>query len=106
MTVVDVFAFVPAPVLATLHWLSGWVVLSEALNKLERSSVFERGACLRRRLVVLLKVLGWMLLALGAVVAVAGPVLGLPGPNLGDAAVMLGFALLIVRTRVREGVLK
>ncbi|MGV0960099.1 MAG: hypothetical protein ACOYB1_09710 [Limnohabitans sp.] len=102
--------------LQILHWLAGFVVLAEALNKLERTAPFAPGMCRHDRLVDGLKALAWMLLAIGAGGAVIMPVLGGLGiqaqmnqivshqsPSLSETAVLLGFAVLIVRTRVKEG---
>jgi hypothetical protein len=102
--------------MTALHWLAGVVVLAEALNKLERTAPFAKGLCAHTRLVDLLKSLAWMLLALGGAGAVASPVLLAMGVQSGDmpllrleratlseTCVLLGFAVLIVRTRVKEG---
>ena len=102
--------------LLILHWMAGFVVLAEALNKLERTAPFAPGICRHDRLVDVLKALAWMLLAVGAGGAVIMPVLGGLGiqaqmnqvilhqsPSLSETAVLLGFAVLIVRTRVKEG---
>lgn len=104
--------------LQILHWVAGFIVLAEALNKLERSCPMARGLDARARIVMLLKTTAWLLLALGAGIAVLAPLLSplsmtgshyylpllhMERPTLGDAAVMLGFAVLIVRTRVKEG---
>lgn len=100
-----------------VHVLSSLVVLAEALNKLERTTPFARDLCPHTRLVDGLKAAAWALLALGAAGGVASPVLmwlGTPPgmfaefarperPTLAEASVMLGFAVLIVRTRVKEG---
>lgn len=95
------------------------VVLAEALNKLERADPFDgrRGlaprlwglawllapwAWKRDRVVVGLKIVGWSLLALGAagyLVRLFLPVPWFPP----DVAVIAGFAVLIVRSRVKEG---
>jgi hypothetical protein len=91
------------------------IVLSEALNKLERADLFDgQGGVLRRlllcvtwllrpwgwrrpRVVMVLKMIGWAWLSVGA----AGSVLTPPtGPHV---AVLAGFALLIVRSRLKEG---
>lgn len=98
-----------------LHWLSGLVVLAEALNKLERTTPCARGLTPRERLVDGLKALAWALLAIGSAGAVATPLLlsmgftsshlpllRLERPLLAETAVLLGFAVLIVRTRVKE----
>lgn len=100
--------------LHVLQMLASLVVLAEALNKIERSDVFEGHCGLRARLrastwllrpwawrrqrvVTVLKVLGWACLSVGA----AGSVLTAPtGPNV---AVIGGFAVLIVRSRLKEG---
>ncbi|MDA8522298.1 hypothetical protein [Acidovorax sp. NCPPB 4044] len=89
--------------LLVIHWACGVVVLAESLNKLERTAPCRRGLGPRERTTEWLKALAWLLLALGAGCAVARPVLGLPLPDLGDACIALGFAALIVRTRIKEG---
>lgn len=102
--------------LTILHWLSGFVVLAEALNKLERTTPCAAGLSRHDRVVDGLKALAWALLALGAACAVAEPILGVLGvhtaasqrvlhqvPSFAETAVLLGFAVLIVRTRVKEG---
>lgn len=97
--------------------LSALVVMAEALNKLERCAPFAPGLTPHQRIVDGLKSLAWALLALGAGGAIAGPVLpylsGVPTwmahvlrfehPTLDHVVVMLGFAVLIIRTRVKEG---
>ncbi|MGH6625133.1 MAG: hypothetical protein ACRECD_01075 [Burkholderiaceae bacterium] len=85
------------------HWLAGLVVLAEALNKLERSNPCARGLSAQQRLVDGLKALAWALLAVGGAGAVITPLLALDPPTLQDACVMAGFAVLIVRTRIKEG---
>lgn len=99
------------------HVLAGLVVLAEALNKLERCAPFARGLTGHERLVDGLKALAWFLLALGAAGALAAPALramGLPAdaggefarlerPTLAETLILSGFAVLIVRTRVKEG---
>lgn len=103
--------------LQTLHWLAGLVVLAEAANKLERTCPLAPGLDAHARLVEGLKAVAWALLALGAGGAVATPLLLAMGlqhgqtdlllrlerPTLAETAVLLGFAVLIVRTRVKEG---
>ena len=104
---------------ATLQWvhfMAGVIVLAEALNKLERTAPFMPGLALRARFVDGLKALAWALLAIGAAGAIAMPLL--PGlgfraspwmwmanhpPTLDETAVLLGFAVLIIRTRIKEG---
>jgi len=94
-----------------IHWIAGLIVLAEALNKLERCNIFCAGLTLRMCVVEWLKTIGWALLALGAGVAVLSPLL-LSGPYLvwlrpiTDTAALIGFAALVVRTRVREGTYK
>lgn len=105
------------PALEFSHWLAGLIVLAEALNKLERTCPFARGMTSHERLVDGLKAVAWALLAIGAAGAVASPLLLWLGvqhsqvselmrverPTLAETAVLLGFAVLIVRTRVKEG---
>lgn len=89
--------------LCLLHFVSGFIVLAEALNKLERTQPYLPGAPARQRLVVALKLLAWCSLAVGAAGALVTPFLPLEKPSLQDVAVIGGFALLIVRSRLREG---
>lgn len=102
--------------LQTLHWLAGLIVVAEALNKLERACPLASGLTGCERLVQSVKALGWALLALGGGGAVATPVLlsmGVPSsqlpmlrleqPTLAEVAVLAGFAVLIIRTRLKEG---
>lgn len=102
--------------LQIIHIIAGLIVVSEALNKLERTTPFAAGISAHKRLVDGLKALAWVLLALGAGGAVATPLLhslGLPDapwdhisnsvPTLAETAVLLGFAVLTVRARVMEG---
>lgn len=96
-----------------IHTVAALIVLSEALNKLERTNPCASGLTLHQRVVDGLKALAWALLALGSGTALLlwifglhhGPVdaLGLTEPDLSDTAVMAGFAVLIFRTRVKEG---
>ncbi len=114
-----------APDLLTYaHVASAVIVLAEALNKLERTAPLRPGICRKTRVVDSLKALAWLLLALGAGGAVAAPLLLLAGftptqlashallnapllrlehPTLDQVCVLAGFAVLIVRTRVKEG---
>lgn len=103
--------------LEIIHPIAGLIVLAEALNKLERVDPIAQGMTKRQRVVDGLKALAWLFLALGAGGAVAAPVLlavGVPDqaasfltrlerPTLDQTAVLVGFAVLIVRTRVKEG---
>jgi len=103
--------------IAILHVVAGLVVLAEALNKLERTDPLKVGLTGRERAVEGLKALAWLLLALGAGGAAAPPVLRLLGvqpealsifarleqPTIDQTCVLLGFAVLIVRTRLKEG---
>lgn len=103
--------------LQIIQWVAGFIVLAEALNKLERTTPFAPGMTAHDRVVDALKALAWMLLAIGAGGAVATPALTVLGmdarpwdqficrqpPTLSDTALLMGFAVLIVRTRVKEG---
>lgn len=103
--------------LQTLHALAGLIVLAEALNKLERCAPFVPGLSWQKRCTEGLKALSWFPLALGAGGAIAGPLLYFGGisvqeihhllrlehPTLAEVSVMVGFAVLIIRTRVKEG---
>lgn len=104
-------------VMLALHAVAGFVVLAEALNKLERCDPLGKHMTMHQRLVDGLKAVAWFLLGLGAAGALAVPALlrlGVPadagghlfrleGPTLDQTLVLVGFAVLIVRTRVKEG---
>lgn len=100
--------------LHVLQMVSALIVLAEALNKLERADLFDgrRGlrarllattwllrpwAWRRARVVTALKVAGWALLSVGAAASVLTP------PTGAHVAVIGGFAVLIVRSRIKEG---
>ncbi len=103
--------------LEVVHSVAALVVLAEAMNKLERCSPLAAGLSPHERLVDGLKATAWLLLALGSAGELASPVLmslgvepglalifmGEPRPTLSGTAVLAGFAVLIVRTRVKEG---
>lgn len=99
-----------------MHFVAGLIVLAEALNKLERTSVLAPGLTLNKRLVDALKGIAWTLLGIGGAGALALPVMGPLGvyfskehtllnaaPSNADVAVLVGFATLIIRTRIKEG---
>lgn len=104
-------------VMLVLHVVAGFVVLAEALNKLERCDPLAKGMTPHQRAVDGLKALAWLLLGLGAGGALAAPALlalgvaedagghvfRIEGPTLDQTMVLVGFAVLIVRTRVKEG---
>lgn len=83
------------------------VVLAEGLNKLDRTNPLEGGLCARDRASALLKGLAWLLLTLGSGIYLFEFVIGTsPGGVLDKQAgplMLLGFAVLVVRTRVKEG---
>ena len=89
--------------LQIIHFTAGLLVLAEALNKLERTAPCRPGLAPRERATEWLKAIAWALLAVGGAGAFITPLLPLERPTLQDACVLLGFAVLIVRTRVTEG---
>jgi hypothetical protein len=90
-------------VLQILHLLAGLVIVAEALNKMERTAPRRAGLAARERATEWLKALAWLLLALGGGGAVVTPILHLEPPTFQDTCMAVGFAVLIVRTRVKEG---
>ena len=103
-------------VLETVHWLAGMIVVAEGLNKLERTCPLARGITPCQRLVASCKALGWCLLVLGAGGAAATPILlilqvdpthipdilRMERPTLAEVSALAGFAILIIRTRLKE----
>lgn len=101
--------------ISILHWICGLVILAEALNKLEYCDPLRRGLTHYARLIDVLKALAWGSLAIGAGGAVISPALDLidhtsqhvpdwmmDQATLVDTSVLFGFAVLIIRTRIRE----
>lgn len=99
----DAFAFIPHWALQLLHWLAGIVVLAESLNKLQRTAPFTSGLSSKARIALCLKALAWLLLALGGAGALVTPLMRLEPATLQDVCVIVGFAVLIIRTRMKEG---
>ena len=100
--------------LSLVDWLAALIVLAEALNKLERTAPFSTGLTDYKRMMDGLKALSWSLLAMGASGALIGPFLYVLGmrdgwvlvlcqPEIHDVAILAGSALLIIRTRIKEG---
>lgn len=103
--------------LQIVHAIAGFIVLIEAINKLERCDIFSKNLCTKGRVLEVLKVLAWWPLAIGAAGAVSGPVFYFTGsdpntffhllrvehPTLAEVLVMWGVAVLVIRTRVKEG---
>lgn len=101
-----------------INWLCGLVVLAEALNKMERTDLFNghtglhKFACLRwllvpwkwerEHLVNVLKLTGWVLLAIAGAGAMVTPLLHWERPHFQGIAGTAGFAFLILRTRLKE----
>lgn len=92
-----------------IHCLAGLVILAEALNKLERmrpplvppavrAALRPREVC-----VAWLKRAAWFLLALGGAGVLASPFFNPTPPSLEHVCIAVGFAVLILRTRVKEG---
>ena len=99
--------------LPILHALAALVILAEASFKAELSNPCKSGLCPRNRALEALKSLAWVLLAFGAGASLMMPLLSsalassqdylLPMPSLQNTAVMVGLAVLIIRTRIKEG---
>ena len=89
--------------LQMLHWLAGLIVVAEALNKLERVDILNPYLDVRGRITEVLKAVAWLLLGIGGGGAVITPLLKLEAPTLSDVCVALGFAVLIIRTRIKKG---
>lgn len=105
--------------LYTLHWIAGFIVVAEALNKLERTDLFAK--CRGRypmvwgfamlvmpwrwaleQAILVFKVIGWMLLAVCAGYAVMRPLVHVRLPDPEDTAGLVGIACLVIRARLLE----
>lgn len=99
--------------LLVAHWISAFIVLAEGLNKLHRTDPLEPGLDVRKRVVVLLKCLAWCFLVLGSAGALVRPFVHAGGGLVSqllvdrvsavDLCILGGFAVLIVRSRLKEG---
>lgn len=102
--------------LHVIHTAAALIVLAEAINKLHRTNPCAHGLTLHARVVTILKACAWWLLGFGAGVSLLALLLDGMGielatvaalhfrsPDLSGSAVMAGFAVLIFRTRVKEG---
>lgn len=98
-----IMGFTMNEIIQGVYWASGLIVFAEALNKLHRSEPLRRGMQLRNRVVEVLKSFAWMFLAVGGAGAMASPVMSHAGPSAQEVCMALGFAVLIVRTRIKEG---
>lgn len=90
-------------VLTLINCVAGVIIAAEALNKLERTAPLTPGLTARQRLAMWLKAVAWSALALGGAGAIVTPLLPLERPTLQDVCIAVGFAVLIIRTRVKEG---
>lgn len=88
--------------------LCALVVVAEGLNKLERAAPRAPGLTPRQRISEWLKGAAWCLLTLGGGIYLAAVLLQAAGlfdllARWAGPLVLAGFAVLIVRTRVKEG---
>ena len=102
--------------LQIFHALAGFVILVEAINKLERCCPFASALPFQKRLLEILKALAWMPIAFGAAGAVVGPIFNLTDtnpnqyfnllwvkhPSLAEVLLISGVAVMVIRTRVKE----
>jgi hypothetical protein len=105
--------------LSVVEWVAALAILVEAFNKLERTDLWVGQTRTLRSLLWLLKPwrwsrlrvlqamkLGaWSFMAIGAAGVLVNPLLSRPmhPAQLHEAAIVVGFALLIVRSRMKEG---
>lgn len=88
-------------ILSILHWVAAFVIIAEALNKLERTDPFNRNLSPRARVVAWLGVASWSSIALGAAGVLVAPLLAFAWPLTPDIAVVWGLALWIITMRTR-----
>ena len=89
----------------TIFFVASVIVLAESLNKIERCNVrLMRGLDLRGKSALVLKCIAWVLFALASGGFIAGLFFpSMPPVNFREYMLMCAFAVLIVRTRVKEG---
>jgi hypothetical protein len=88
--------------LIIVHALAGLIVLAEALNKLERTNLRCTWMTPRQRAITAMKAASWAAIAVASAGAAVGPLMYSAVPSLADAAMMAGFAGLVVRSRLQE----
>lgn len=107
----------PGWLLHIISVASGLIVLAEAFNKLERTDLWEGRArtllslgwllvpwrWTRQRIVLAMKLLAWASLAVGSAGMLISFLTHRGAPQIQDVAFAAGFALLIVRSRIKEG---
>jgi len=92
-----------------INCLAGLIIVAEAMNKLHRTAPCAAGLSCHGRIVAILKACAWLLLGFGGGAVLFAPVFALLQPNgiaptsLSETSTMVGFAILIIRTRVKEG---
>lgn len=84
-----------------IHFICCFIVLSEALNKLERSSI-SSSSSIHVKTLMLFKIFSWGALAVGSFFGVLAPLMPVQPPSFADMLFALGCATLIVRTRIKE----
>lgn len=89
-------------ILSVLYYVGSFLVMAEALNKLERIRKYLPTVNAKERSKVALSVVAWFLTAIGSAGAMATLVLPIPHSDLQDTAMIVGFALLLISKRVRE----
>lgn len=102
MTPPDVMPYIPQTLLFAVYWCAALIVLSEALNKLQRTDPLRRGITPMKRFSAVLNALGWMLFAVSSAGALVSPVMRGYTVRLQDAALMLGLAVFIIHRRLKE----
>lgn len=85
-----------------LQAISGLIIFAESLNKLERTKPIRKNITVCKCTQELLKAFAWGLLAIGGAGSIITSI-GLYGVSLHSTAITLGFAVLIINTRIKEG---
>lgn len=89
----------------TVFFIATLIVLAESLNKIERCNVrLLPGLNRRGKVALILKCIAWVLFAMASGGYIAGLFFpSMPPVNFREYMLMCAFAVLIVRTRVKEG---
>ena len=83
------------------YWLSGWIVLAEAINRLELINIKKKRCSFKCFSGEWLKVFAWYFMALGAAGSIAAPFMSY-SPDIQTVCMTVGLAVYILWSWLRK----